>query len=254
MSRLAVTFAATVLAASASAQFTVVVPNGMAAAEGSSSNAFPWGRGGTGLLIQCVYDSSHFTAQGITYPVLIQGLKWRPNTNVALTPSTYTTASVSLSTSPLDQAAVSTTLANNRGTDYATVYTGPVSWAAQPAVVGPTPFGISVPFTTPFFYDPNVGDLNIECDLPIQTYSGGTPQLDVHATAALASRIYISTGYPGTGVGTIGLNHGVVVEVTYVPAAGERHRRCLAAERPVHRQLVLERPRWRRRLGVGLRR
>jgi hypothetical protein len=220
MPRFTIVAAAALLAASASAQLTVVVPAGMAAAEGNTSNAFPWGRGGTGLLHQCVYDSTHFTSQGVTFPVLITGLRWRPNTSVALTASTYSTASVSLSTSPLDALATSTTLAANRGADFATVYSGPVSWAAQPAVVGPTPFGISVPFTTPFLYDPNVGDLNIECDLPIQTYSGGTPQLDVHGAGSLASRIYISTGYPGTGVGIRDLNHGVVVEVTYTPASG----------------------------------
>jgi PKD repeat protein len=211
------------LATAAMAQFTTVIPAGMAAAEGSTSNAFPWGRGGTGLLHQCVYDSSHFTTQGINFPILITGLKWRPNTNVALVASSYTAGcTVSLSTCPLDQNSVSTTMASNRGADFATCFNGVVSWNAQPAQVGPTPFGISIPLQTNFLYDPNLGDLNIECDLPIQTFTGTGPQLDVHGVAgqALASRIYISTGYPGTGTGVIGLNHAVVVEVEYVPASG----------------------------------
>ncbi len=209
------------ITATAAAQ-TIVIPNGYAAVEGASSNAFPWGRTGIGLIEQMVYDSTHFTAQGINFPILITGLKWRPNTNVALVASSYTAGcSVSLSTCPFDQAAVSTTMANNRGANFATVFSGPVSWGAQPAQVGPTPFGISVPFTTPFLYDPSLGgDLNIECDLPIQTFTGAGPQLDVVIAAPLASRTYISTGYPGTGIGVIGLNHGVVVEVTYVPASG----------------------------------
>jgi PKD repeat protein len=222
MHRIAFPLAVSLLAAAASAQLQVVIPAGMATAEGSTANAFPWGRGGTGLLLQCVYDSSHFTTQGITQPIIITGLKWRPNTNVALVASSYTAGcSVKLSTSPVDHTAVSNIFANNRGADLTTCYSGVVSWAAQPAQPGPTPFGISVPFQTNFFYDPAVGDLNIECDLPVQTFSGAGPQLDVHGTAgqALASRVFLSTGYP-TGNGTVGQNHAVVVEVTYIPATG----------------------------------
>jgi hypothetical protein len=96
-----------------------------------------------------------------------------------------------------------------------------VSWNAQPAQAGPTPFGISIPFTTPFLYDPMAGDLNVECDLPIQTFTGSGPQLDVEAgpTTSLASRVYMSTGYPN-GATTVWNDHAVVIEVTYVPAAG----------------------------------
>lgn len=66
MQRFASILTASVLAATASAQFNITIPNGYAAVEGSTSNAFPWGRGGAGILMQSVYDSSHFTLQGIT--------------------------------------------------------------------------------------------------------------------------------------------------------------------------------------------
>src|SRR5262245_13474676 len=159
MQRLASLLAVLALTATATAQFNITIPNGYAAVEGSSSNAFPWGRGGTGILIQTVYDSSHFTAQGITYPILIQGLKWRPNTSVALVATTFPTpCSIRCSTCPIDQSLVSTTFANQRGVDETLCFQGPVSFPAQPAVVGPTPYGISVPFTTNFVYDPNLGD------------------------------------------------------------------------------------------------
>ena len=219
MQRLLLAVAAAALAAVVPAQNSVVIPAGMATAEGSSSNAFPWGRGGTGLRHQCIYDSSHFLTQGINFPIQITGLRWRPNTAAALTASSYTAGcTVKLSTCPLDQAAVSTSMASNQGADLTTVYSGVVSWGAQAAQTGPSPFGIVIPLQNPFVYDPNNGDLNIECDLPVQTFSGAGPQLDVHAAAPLASRVYISTGYPGTGTGTIGLNHGVVVQVDFIPA------------------------------------
>ena len=212
--------AAAVFASVASAQLSVVLPAGTATVEGNSSNAFPWGRGGTGLYHQCVYDSSHFTSQGITYPIVITGLRWRPNTGVGLAATGYGQATVALSTCPLDQAAVSTTLASNQGADRAVVYSGAVNWAAQASQTGPTPFGIVVPLTSNFIYDPSLGDLNIEVDLPIQSPAPGSFQLDVQTTNALASRIFVSTGYPGTGTGTIGLNHAVVVQVDYQPANG----------------------------------
>jgi hypothetical protein len=44
-------------------------------------------------------------------------------------------------------------------------------------------------------------------------------QLDVQSSPVLASRVYMSTGYP-TGTVTTTLSHGVVVEVTYAAAAG----------------------------------
>ena len=61
MPRLAIPCAMAALAATAAAQLTVVVPQGMATTEGNTSNAFPWGRGGLGLRIQHVYDGSDFT-------------------------------------------------------------------------------------------------------------------------------------------------------------------------------------------------
>ncbi len=223
MLRLSSILALAALSASATAQFSLVIPNGFATAEGGSSNAFPWGRGGTGLRIQCIYDTSHFTAQGVTFPIIITGLKWRPNTGVGLSASSYTAGcTVKLSTSPNDAMTPSTTFASNQGSDLTTCYSGVVSWAAQAAQTGPTPFGISVPFQNNFIYDPNIGDLNIECDLPIQTFSGSGPQLDVNASTGTC-RMYLSTGYANGGAnatGTINTSHGVVVEVNYIPAAG----------------------------------
>ncbi len=213
----------TFLATVGTAQQTVVIPNGMAAAEGNSSNAFPWGRGGAGLRIQTVYDSTNFTAQNVTFPVIISRLRYRPNAATATTwvNTSYQTSTVRLSTSPNDQAALSTaSFAANTGADVQVVFSGPMTWAAGSSVApGPAPFLIDVPFSTPFFYDPNLGDLNIDTDLPIQTFSGTNLQLDVQTTGSLSARAYVSTGYPNPPL-TINANHGVVVEVTYVPAAG----------------------------------
>lgn len=210
---------AAALTGALAAQFSVVIPAGTAAVEGNTLNAFPWGRGTAGLYHQSIYDSSHFTSQGVTYPIIIQGLRWRPNTNGALTASGYGTATVKLSTCPVDEAVTTAVIAANQGPDLATVFSGAVSWAAQPAQVGPCPFGIVVPFSVPFLYNPAAGDLNIEVDLPTQTTAPASFSLDVQSTGSLASRVFMSTGYP-TGTVFVGHSHGVVVQVDYVPAAG----------------------------------
>jgi PKD repeat protein len=222
MQRFSFLLAVLTVAATASAQFTITVPNGTASTEGSTSNAFPWGRGGTGLRHVSIYDSSNFTAQGVTYPIIISQLRYRPNTNTSSLASSYPSAcTVQLSTCPIDQSGVvaGLPLSTYVGANVTTCFSGPMSWPAAAAVPGPCPFLITVPFSTNFVYDPNVGDLTIDTDIPIQAFTGTSLQLDVHATGVLASRAYISTGYP-SGTPAITQNHGVVCEITYVPAAG----------------------------------
>ncbi|HEX6811383.1 MAG TPA: hypothetical protein VF384_07160 [Planctomycetota bacterium] len=217
MQRLATLLAVGVVAVAALSQSTLVVPNGCATSEGFTGSPFPWGRGGLGMRHQTIYDSSHFTNQGVTYPIGITALRWRPDANVGLVPSSYPAGcSVFLSTCPVDQSAVVGAFANNRGADHTQVFSGVVSWGAQPAQSGPTPFGIGIQLTTPFVYDPNSGDLNIECDLPIQLFTGTAPMLDVEdgPTTALASRVHMANGFP-TGPVFVTNNHAVVVEVTY---------------------------------------
>src|SRR5688572_13629036 len=97
--------AATALAAAiVPAQFQIVVPAGTATTEANSSNAFPWGRGGGGIRIQNLYDSTNFTSQGVGYPILIDRLRWRVQSANLQTwvATSYQQATVSLSTCPLD--------------------------------------------------------------------------------------------------------------------------------------------------------
>lgn len=206
---------------------TLVLPNGAATAEGNSNSTLPWGFGPAGLLHQSVYDSSHFTLQGIASPVLITRLRWRPDTSLGLPATSYpTSCSVRLSTCPVDWSATTTSFASNRGADEQLCFQGPVSFGPQPAQSGPTPFGIDIPLTTPFLYDPAAGDLNIECDIPVQSVAIGQSLLDVSTTLlqANAARIYSSaaayTGYPGTVASARDVNHAVVVEVSYTAPGG----------------------------------
>src|SRR5262249_28446556 len=115
-----------------------------------------------------------------------------------------------------------TNFATNHGPDLTTVFTGPVTFQAGAGVgVGvPAPWVVDLTLTTPFVYDPGAGDLDIDVDYPggANFVGGSLPQMDVQGSPALASRVHASSLYPAANGTT--LNHGPVVEVTYVPAVG----------------------------------
>lgn len=213
-------------ASALTAQFAVVVPNGTGAAAGNSSNAFPWGASAStwpGLRLLCVYDASNFTAQGITSPIRVNRLRWRPDNNApAVTGGVFTAGDVRLSTAPMDYSGLTTNFAGNHGPDLTTVYSGPVTHA-------PTSGGgqwtvnswcVDITLTTPFLYDPNAGDLVIDCDYPggVNFVGGTVGQMDVRATGSSAGRVWASANYPAADGSE--LDHGVVVEVGYVPPMG----------------------------------
>jgi len=218
-------------AAPALAQFTAVIPPGYDTVPGNSNNAFPWSRGTASMRFQQVYDSSAFTSLGINFPVLIQELKFRPwaGTVTSWAGGTWPNVQIDMATSAVDYLTPSTTFAANLGPDLATVYNGPVT------VVGGSTLGagvvvptyITIPLTTPFLYDPSTGN-----DFIFDVYLDGTGWIGtsrgadvVSGTGApgiggpLGSRIYNTAGLTAT-TGTIGLNHSLVCEFGYIPAAG----------------------------------
>jgi PKD repeat protein len=228
MQSLRTTLAAAALAAAATAQFAVVIPDGYAnIGENTTGNAFPFGTTGTtytGLRIQQVYDSSNFTNQQITFPVLITGLRFRAaHTATTWAGGSYTNAVVQLSTAPIDHAAATTNWATNHGLDLATVYTGPVTvqGGTGNGAGTPGPFHVDIPFpTTPFLYDPSLGDLVIDTDVAMPGTGGFATLANVSGTGVpvpQARRVYASTLYPNAN----GVDQNILVlEVQYTPAAG----------------------------------
>jgi PKD repeat protein len=211
------------LSAALSAQSLVHVPTGTATVEGNASNAYPWGRGNGGLMLQSIYDSSHFTGQGITGPIVITGLRWRLDATQARTfaGGSYTNATIRLSTCPLDQAVVSSTFALNRGTDLQTVFSGTVTLIPGSSTPpGPGPNLVSLSLQTPFYYQPSSGDLCVEVELPDVGYTGLTTQVDVKTTNPLTSRVYSTM--PGATMGTVENSYGVVMQIGYTAVTGLR--------------------------------
>ncbi len=223
MPRLLSPLAVGLLAAAATAQLQVVIPAGAATRAGNTSNAFPWGNNASawgGLRLMCVYDAANFTSQNINGPILINQLKWRPDNNAgAVAGGTYPTATVQLSTAPIDYTAVTTNYATNHGANVVTAYSGPVVHTATPGAAGWTTSSwcVDIALTTPFLYDPSAGDLVIDVDYPTGS-TAQVGQMDVEGTGSMSARVFASSMYPIANGTT--QNHGVVVEVGYVPPSG----------------------------------
>jgi len=217
----AITMAAT-FAATAFAQLSVVVPNGLATVEGNTSNVFPFTSSTVttyGVRLQQLYDSSNFTAQGINSPVQLTGVRLRANASSASwLGGTFNNCTVKCSVAPIDYTAVSANWAANEGLT-TTVYQGAVAFLAG---VGngagvPAPWVVDITFASPFMYDPAAGDLNIDFNNPLGSYSGGsTTALDVQSLGATGSRCFASTLYPNPN--GITNPHALVMEFRYTPA------------------------------------
>ncbi len=225
MQRLSLAVSLVFAATSATAQFAVVIPTGTANAAGSTSNAFPWGTSAStfpGLRHLSVYDASNFTNQNVTTPILVNRLRWRPDdTAPSQTGGTFTTATVQMSTAPVDYTAITNAFAPNHGTNLTTVYSGPVVHTPTLGASGWTPqsWCVDIQLTTPFLYDPSAGDLVIDVDYPTGSFQGGTVgAMDVQTFGCAAARVWASSNYPNTNGRW--QDHGVVVEVGYVPPSG----------------------------------
>ena len=180
------------------------------------------------MRIQFVYDSTNFTNQGVTSPIIISQLRYRPYpgaTTVSWAGGTWPSVQIDMATSPNDFLGVSGTFANNLGVDLTTVHNGAVT--VQPgSCLGagiPCNYYIDIPLTTNFIYDPTTGN-----DLTLDIYLDGTgwtgtsraaEHVSLVANNPLCSRIYNTTGLTAT-TGTVGTHYGAVCEFTYVPAAG----------------------------------
>ncbi|MBL8901384.1 MAG: PKD domain-containing protein [Planctomycetes bacterium] len=206
------------------AQSSLFVPTGAGATEGPSSTGWPWNLNASAVRIQYIYDSTHFTGQGVAFPILITGARWRANaTTSTWAGTTYSNVEVSASTSAVNYTAATATFASNRGGDFAQVYNGSVNFVGGTGngtgVIGPNVVDVS--FGSPFLYDPTSGnDFLTEVSFAANSWSGGgTTALDAVTTNSLATRVYNITSNTSL-TGTVQQNVGLVMELLYNPASG----------------------------------
>lgn len=175
---------------------TVVVPNSLATVEGNSNNAFPFNITAFGIMsmrYQQVFAASQFSSIG--GPVLITQILFRPDAQASAFSSTLPDIQINLSTTAAAPDALSASFASNVGADDTVVYNrGPLalSSASTGPVGGPKTFDIVINLTTPFLYDPALGNLLLD----VRNFAGGTTdQFDAQQTSGdPVSRVYAISG------------------------------------------------------------
>jgi len=160
-----------VIGATAAAQ-SQTLPNGLMTTQGSGATSFPQNNTNDHRW-QWHYDSGEFQATG---PVTISEIWVRANANSAVNAFSFPSFTVTLASSPTHYAlngvggtaGHDTVFANNLNGDATVVRSG--AWS-NPAVGASPGTGTWIPFglTTPFVYDPTVGD-----DFIIQIEKCGT--------------------------------------------------------------------------------
>ncbi len=167
---------------------SLVVPNSLDGAPGNTFANFLNVDSRGSSRMQQVYASSQFSA--ITSPIFITEISFRPPAasggttgGSAFGPTTINDVLINLSTTsakPTSGAgALLSAFASNIGADETTVFNGDLTISSSNTVVNPDnnlrAFDISIALTTPFLYDPTLGNLLLD----IRNPSGGfTSNLD----------------------------------------------------------------------------
>ena len=174
----------------------IVVPGAQTSVEGSSNNGFPFSLGTFGLnsqRYQQVYNASGFSS--VAGPFEITDIEFRPDaTTGAAFSATLSNVQIDLSTTSNAADGLSATYASNVGANDLIVHTGALSLSSAftGPVGGPKDFDIIIHLTTPFLYDPALGNLLMD----VRNFGGGTTtQFDSQVLSGDAvSRVFTVNG------------------------------------------------------------
>jgi hypothetical protein len=179
-------------AATVFADQTIIVPGQFALAEAGSSDNAPLGA--TEQHFQQVFSSALLI--NINVGNWIDGIAFRVEGNeTALPAQSIPVYNISLSESPNAPGSLNATFANNRGADYLTVRSGPLTVNAGdfPGGSSPNNFGW-ISFSTPYQYQG--GDLLVE--VAYQGFSAGRDADAVYPFTANLAQTAFGTGYSST--------------------------------------------------------
>ncbi|MGE3171565.1 MAG: hypothetical protein AB7O97_03000 [Planctomycetota bacterium] len=147
----------------------LIAPEGSFATQPSSS-VLTWRT--TAFRFQMIYDTTHFTNQGVVGPISIDRMRFRAANGNSAAGGTYLGdgatfgVNISIGTSLTDYLTPSTTFASNRGAMQTVMQNGTVVCAAG-AGTTPNDYVIDIVIPGGFVYDPTLGaDLLIEVDAP----------------------------------------------------------------------------------------
>ncbi|MBI1176447.1 hypothetical protein GC207_03305 [bacterium] len=136
------------------AAFTHVLPDGL---QGNDGNYYAGTLYSPGMRSQVVYGASNFP-QG---PLTITEIRFRRDINEPPVSNASASVTLKLSTTSRSPGGLSTTFADNTGSDEVTVFDGTWTYSSPSTVANGVvrPFDIVLPLTTPFTYDPSAGNL-----------------------------------------------------------------------------------------------
>lgn len=129
---------------------------------------------------------------------------------------TFATVDVYVSTSPNSPSSMSTTFANNIGPDNTLVFSGTNVTLSDAGCSGPgvCPFDMSIPFTTPFDYNPANGSLLVELVATGFVGTGFNDAVGFSGPENVVARV-VATGTTAT-TGTLGFGNSIT-EFTFTP-------------------------------------
>ena len=175
----------------------VVVPNTLATNDGDTSFTAP--EGSAVLRLMQIFDASQFGT--LSGPSFLTQFAWRPDTIPGLAGPRTPTLRIYASTTSRSVDELSTTFADNLGTNNTLVFDGTLTVSTQnlPGPGNTRQFDIVYPFTTPFLYDPAAGNLLL--DIQISSDSGSALQWDSVTAGDPATRQLNAMGSPTAPTG-----------------------------------------------------
>ena len=163
---------------------TVVVPNANINTDGNGLNVLPFACNIEEIRYQQLYDSSQFEG-----PCYITEIRLRRDAaGVDLGPADVSNVIIQFSTSPNDVSSISSTFADNIGSDVVTVFDGTIKVHTDCGSDNPCPFDQDFPFQQGIMYDPNQGDLLIDVRMPSCSIVGEPNGYDAVFDSLVVSR------------------------------------------------------------------
>src|SRR5437764_11647904 len=191
---------------------TIVAPNNLANTDGNAGDNEPF-HNSSPLRVQDVYNASEFSAIGAGGGY-ITALSFRGDAQPQGFITTVTNMQINLSTTTKSADRLSLVFAENVGTDDKVVF-GPGLLHLD---TGPGSFGARIPFSSPFYYNPNAGNLLLD----LRNLSAGNAVGTLDAVSTTGDAVSSIIGGVNSSSAFLADTVGYVVqfEVTPVPEPG----------------------------------
>ena len=170
-----------------------------------SNNGYPFNIGAFGLSSQAYQQV--YGAAGFAGPVSIVGLRFQLDQSEAAFSTVLSNVEISLSTTAAGPSTLGSLLDGNIGTDRRVVRNGPL-----PLSSGGGAFDVSIPFTTPFAYDPAQGSLLMH----VRNFGDGQSAQFEAGSNPLVGRLF--TAHAADAFGTAEDGFGLATRFTTVAA------------------------------------